>query len=444
MHHLIPDAVWTPDGLREGWQVSIDDGVIVEVGPPTPDGTGAERLEGKLLLPGLVNAHSHAFQRAFRGHVQWTNSREDSFWTWRDAMYVLANNLSPEGLEAVSALAFLEMAESGITEVGEFHYLHHQADGTPYADPDELAHRVIAAALRVGIRITLLRVAYATSAPGQPLEPMQRRFGDPSADEVLAAIERLQAHPDPRVQVGLAPHSIRAVPVDWMTRLATFPGVVHAHVSEQPAEVHTCLERHGVSPLKLLAEQGMVSDRFTAVHMTFPQPGDAMLLRESGARICVCPSTELDLGDGFLPLELRDGIDLCVGSDSHARIDLLDEARSLELHARALANRRHILTPVGEPHGLAERLLGSATLSGRRSLGHPGAGIESDAPADLITVDLNRTAAHGVPPLEAAAFIATPDWIDDVWVAGVRIVKDGRHEGREEILHAAKPWLPTS
>jgi formimidoylglutamate deiminase len=297
--------------------------------------------------------------------------------------------------------------------------------------------------LRVGIRITLLRVAYGTSAPGQPLDPMQRRFGAQSAEEVLDAVARLQAHPDPRVQVGLAPHSIRAVPVDWMAQLATFPGVIHAHVSEQPGEVRASLDRYGVSPLQLLADHGLVSERFTAIHMTFPEPGDADLLRESGARICVCPSTELDLGDGFLPLELRDGIDLCVGSDSHARIDLLDEVRALELHGRALANRRHVLTPVGEPHGLAEVLLGAATRSGRRSLGHPGAGLQIGAPADLITMDLNRTAAYGVPPLEAAAFIATPDWIDDVWVAGERIVTNGRHEAREAILNAAKPWLPT-
>ena len=442
MHHLLPDAVWTHEGLQKDWVVGIQDGLIEEVGPRSSSHTDLERLPGKLLLPGLVNAHSHAFQRAFRGHVQWTASREDSFWTWRDAMYVLANDLSPEGLEAVSALTFLEMAESGITEVGEFHYLHHQADGTPYANPDELAHRVIAAALRVGIRITLLRVAYATSAPGQPLDPMQRRFGARSADEVLTAIERLQTHPDPRVQVGLAPHSIRAVPEDWMDQLATFPGIVHAHVSEQPAEVRTCLDMYGVSPLKLLADHGLVTDRFTAIHMTFPEPGDADLLRKSGARICVCPSTELDLGDGFLPLELRDRIDLCVGSDSHARIDLFDEVRALELHGRALANRRHVLAPVGERHGLADVLLQSATRSGRRSLGHQGEGLKNGAPADLITVDLDRPAAHGVPPLEAAAFIATPDWVDDVWVAGARIVKDGRHEAREEILKAATPWLP--
>ena len=444
MRHLIPDAVWTPDGLKKGWQVSIDEGVIVAVGPASAEERGGERLAGKLLLPGLVNAHSHAFQRAFRGHVQWTRSDDDSFWTWRDAMYGQANRLSPEGIEAVSALAFLEMAEAGVTEVGEFHYLHHQPDGTRYADPDELGRRVIAAALRVGIRITLLRVAYASSSPGEPLNPDQRRFGDSSPDEVLGAAERLSAHPDPRVSVGIAPHSIRAVPLEWMPELATFTGPIHTHVSEQPAEVRASLEAYGGSPLHLLDQQGLVSDRFTAVHMTFPEPGDAAILRARGARICVCPSTELDLGDGFLPLELRKGIELCVGSDSHAQIDLFHEARALELHGRALANRRHILTPVGERHGLAEALLQAATRSGARALGRDGHAVQVGASADLIAVQLDRPAAQGVPALEAAAFNANPDWVEDVWVGGERIATGGRHPRRDEIVRAASEWLPTA
>ena len=188
---IVPEALWTPEGIRQGWHVGIDASRIVEVGPAPrhpADGIEVVRLPGRLLLPGLVNAHSHAFQRAFRGHVRWAPAGRDDFWSWRDRMYGVANALRPEDVEAISALAFLEMAEAGVTRVGEFHYLHHQPDGTPYDDPDELARRVLAAAEAAGIGITLLRVAYARGGAGQPLRPDQRRFGDAHPDDVLAAL----------------------------------------------------------------------------------------------------------------------------------------------------------------------------------------------------------------------------------------------------------------
>lgn len=441
MHVLEVDAVWTPDGLRTERQIGIVDGVVAGVWPAGTH-ADAEVLPGRLLLPGLVNAHSHAFQRAFRGQVQWKAEGDDDFWSWRDRMYATANQLDPDGIEAVSALAFLEMAESGITHVGEFHYLHHAPGGRPYSDPDETAHRVICAARRVGIRITLLRVAYARAGWNAPLRPDQARFGDRDPSCVLDAIERLRTgQTDPGVRVGLAAHSVRALDRDWLHRLGSFDGIVHAHVSEQRAENEACQSEHGASPLQVLHDAGLVHDRFAAVHLTWPMPGDVAQLRSAGGRVCACPTTELDLGDGFLPVEVADSLPVCLGSDSHAVIDLWQEARSVELHLRGVHGRRNVLAEAGSRHGLAHRLLDMATHQGARALGDERVGITAGAPADFVSLDLRRSAAWGVPPLEAAAFVAHPDWVDAVWVGGEAIVREGLHPEAASIRAAASRHL---
>jgi formimidoylglutamate deiminase len=430
-------ARWVWTGAR-----TLEDGAVAFAGGQIAAVRAGGAVGGRrLALPGMVNAHSHAFQRAFRGHVQWRPAGRDDFWSWRDRMYAVANALDPDGVEAVTALAFLEMAEAGFTTVGEFHYLHHRPDGVPYGDPDELAQRVIAAANRVGIRLVLLRVAYARAGVGQPLRDDQRRFGDRDPDDVLRAIERLRrAHPE--VRVGLAPHSVRAVPVDWLRAFAGFDGPVHAHVSEQPAENEACAREHGASPTAVFAAAGLVSPRFTAVHLTHPCPGDVDLLAAAGAAVCACPSTELDLGDGFLPVDARLRLRTCLGTDSHAAIDPWRELRDLEAHARGLAGRRNVLAPDGERDGLAERLLRAGSVEGARALGGGGEGIEAGAPADVVVLDLDRPAADGAPPLASAAFVAGPDWVDEVWVAGRRIVAGGRHMDREAIRAAAARYLP--
>lgn len=434
-----PEWCWTPEGLRAGLCVEIQSHTILRVVDADRHPRVDVDLPGRLLLPGFVNAHSHAFQRAFRGHVQWRAADRDDFWSWRDRMYAVANGLSPEGIEAVSRLAFLEMAEAGVTRVGEFHYLHHQPDGTTYADPDELARRVIAAATDVGLRICLLRVAYARNGAGQPLRPDQARFGDRDPDAALAAVERLATLADERVSVGLAPHSVRAVPLDWLAAFASYDGPVHAHVAEQPAEVEACRAEYGASPVQVLERAGLLSERFVAVHLTHPSPGDVDRMRQNQASVCVCPGTELDLGDGFLPLEART-LPLSIGTDSQATIDPLAEARAVELHARGLAGRRNVFGRPGERHAVAAEILSIATSGGARALGATS-GIVAGAPADLVAIDLRRPAAAGVPPLEAAAFVATPEWVSDVWVAGERVVQDGRHPRREAIIEAARPWL---
>ncbi len=456
---LRPEWVWTEEGPRRGVSVVLTTQIVQlrgpDVDPARPDAAQTALppdaeivdLPGQLLVPGFVNAHSHAFQRAIRGHVQWTphasrSSGRSDFWSWRDRMYAAANGLTPEGIEAVSRLAFLEMVEAGFTEVGEFHYLHRHADGTPYAAPDLLAERVIAAALDVGMRIALLRVVYARGGFDTPLGPHQQRFRTDTAEEALLAVSRLGSHPDPRVSVGLAPHSVRAVPVEWFEELAGYAGPVHAHVSEQPAEIDASLQATGRTPLALLDDHGLVSERFTAVHLTHPTEDDLVRIRERRARIAVCPTTELDLGDGFLPVSARD-LPLCIGTDSHARIDALEEARALELHGRALAGRRNLLAEPGVRHSLATRLLESLTSEGRRAL-HPEeqrSGVAVGDPADLVAIDLDRPAAWSVPPLEAAVFNATPEWVSQVWVAGAPLLENGRHPARERVLSAARPHL---
>ncbi len=390
------------------------------------EATGPVDLPERLLLPGLVNAHSHAFQRGLRGHVQWTEGGRDDFWSWRERMYGLATRLDPDGIEAVSALAFLEMALAGFTAVGEFHYLHHSPDGRPYADPDELARRVIRAARRVGIRITLLRVAYGVGG--------EKRFRDRDPDEALLACQRLAGIEDPAVTVGLAPHSVRACSKEWLQAFSVFEGPVHAHVSEQPRENAECLNEHGMSPTALLEDCGLLGPDFTAVHMTWPQvPNDGERLRRAGARVCACPTTELDLGDGFLPLDHLDGVALCIGTDSHALIDPFVELRSLEWHARACQGRRNVLTPPGDRDALAHRLLQIGSEEGRRALG-----IEPTV-ADFVAVDLADVRMAGAQPLTAALWGAAR--VRDVWVGGERIVEDGQHAQAAAIVEGARSVL---
>jgi len=441
MKVIQPEWLWSEEGLRENWCISIHSDTIVGVEPTARHSDIVETLPGVLVVPGFVNAHSHAFQRAFRGQVQWRGSEQDDFWSWRTAMYEVANGLSPEGVEAVSKLAFMEMVEAGFTWVGEFHYLHHQADGQAYDDPEELARRVIAAATSVGIRLTLLRVAYARNSPGQPLGPMQLRFGDSTPDAVLQAVSRLSSEEKPMVSVGLAPHSVRAVPPEWLSDFASYPGIVHMHVAEQPAEVSVCRSETGLAPLAAVEQAGLLSDRFTAVHMTVPEDGDDQRMNRTGARICICPTTELDLGDGFLPLHLRQTVPLCIGSDSQAMIDPFAEIRAIEMHGRGQAGLRNLLAPVNQRHGLAEHLLRAGSIEGQRALGGPGLGLCAGAPADFIGIDLRRPGAWGVPPLEAAVFGATPDWVTDVWIGGQRRVREGRHIHRDAIQAEVIQWL---
>jgi formiminoglutamate deiminase len=347
----------------------------------------AARLElsqdGRTIrLPALATAHSHAFQRAMRGTAQRRGKDSaDDFWTWRGQMYRLAASLSPESIARYSRVAFDELARAGVLTVGEFHYIQHQADGTPYAERTLLADAVIRAARDAGLRVSLLRVAYHRAGPGLPAEPGQRRFCDPSVDDVLRDLDRLRAtwaH-DPDVRVGVAPHSVRAVPPSWLVPLADYATKYdlpfHMHVAEQLREVEECVVETGKRPIELLADLGVLSPRFVAVHATHLLPHEAKLLGDAGGYACVCATTERDLGDGLPDLgALRDGhVRLCTGIDSHVITDPIDDLRSLETHERLRTRTRVTFTP---EHGAspAARLWHEGSTAGAIATGFADAG----------------------------------------------------------------------
>jgi len=453
---LVPDLLYRGEVFVSGWGVAVDEvsGLITKVGPieefesgPGAGGVEIEYLHGRALLPGFVNAHSHAFQRLIRGRTQWRPAGEPhaDFWSWREAMYGAALSLSPEEVYDVSRAAFLEMVHAGYTSVGEFHYLHRDESGERYADPNELAHRVIAAAQSVGIRIILLNVCYATGGIDQPLSAEQRRFATPDLELYLTDTAALSDHyrGTPGVGVGVAPHSVRAVPRAWLSELhdwASERGLpYHIHVSEQPAEVEAAVEAWGLRPVELLAEEGVVDERLTAVHATHLVPGEVDLLGRAGATVCACPTTERDLGDGFLlGLELLEaGASIALGSDSQTVIDPFEEMRLVEYHERLRRLERVVLTAPGAGDRLenAPPLLEMGTHSGARSLGLRAGTIEEGHLADLVGIDLSDPRLAGSTPESLAAMLtlsAPPAVVSDLWVGGVRRLEEGSHPLDEE------------
>ncbi len=402
-------------------RIDVEDCRIVAVSPGVAAPPGAVRLDG-LTLPGFANAHSHAFHRALRGRAQ---AGRGSFWTWRERMYALASRLDPDTYHALARAAYAEMALAGITCVGEFHYLHHGPDGVPYADPNEMGNRLVAAAAEAGIRITLLDTLYLTSSvDGAPLEGPQRRFGDADAD---AWATRSRLLPErPHLRAGVAAHSVRAVPVEFLptVRAAAEDRPLHAHLSEQRDENQACLSRHGRTPAQLLADAGVLGPTTTVVHATHLSTTDLAALGASATRVCLCPTTERDLGDGIGPAETlaNAGAPLCLGSDSHAVVDMFEEARGVELGERLRTECRG--------HFDVSELIDAATVHGHASLGWDDAGrIAVGARADLVTVRLDtvRTAGYD-DPAAAVLFGATSADVTDVLIDGRVIVHDGQHQ----------------
>jgi formimidoylglutamate deiminase len=407
------------------------------------------RLKNRALLPGLVNAHSHAFQRVIRGRTERRSQHtSDSFWTWREQMYAAANRLSPEDIYSASRMAFLEMALSGITAVGEFHYLHHAPDGSRYSDPNLLEREVIRAARDVGIRIALLRVAYARAGFQKEPNPQQIRFIEDSSDTYLESLEQLLAAPELKggeAWVGIAPHSVRAVPLNYLKTIVSYANerglVVHMHVAEQTAEVEACIEEYGRSPVALVDTEGLLGPRFTAVHAIHVTPTAINALARTGASVCACPTTERNLGDGVVPVDayFNAGVSVSLGTDSQTQIDLLEDARELEYHLRLQRTARNILAP-DEGHdesALARRLFACATTSGATSIGFDGGTLEPGAPADFFTVDLDDPSIAGSSPenlLANIVFSLSRTAIKDVVVGGKRIVADGRHAQQDGIV----------
>jgi formiminoglutamate deiminase len=376
----------------------------------------ARRLRG-LTLPGLANGHSHAFHRALRGRTQ---TERGTFWTWREQMYAVAARLDPDTYFDLAVATYAEMAATGITSVGEFHYLHHDPDGHPYADPNAMGEALVAAARHVGIRIALLDACYLSSGFGAPPEGVQHRFSDGDAGRWAERVDALaDKHADDEdVVVGAAVHSVRAVPRDQIDRVAEWAthrdAPLHAHMSEQVAENQVCVEAYGVTPATVLFEAGALGAHATAVHATHLTESDVALLGSQGTHACLCPTTERDLADGIGPSRrlLEAGSPLTLGSDSHAVVDLFEEMRAVELDERLATQRRG--------HWSADELLTAATAAGHASLGFHDAGrIAVGAPADLVTVDLEsiRTAGTG-RGAEAAVFAASAADVTHVVCAG--------------------------
>ena len=475
----IPDLLYLNRRFKSGIALVCDEaGTIVKVA--RVDELRDEKrinLPRRVMLPGMVNAHSHAFQRVIRGKTEYRTSERDCFWTWREMMYSAATRLTPEDIYDASRMAFLEMALSGITAVGEFHYLHHTPDGKPYDDPNLLAKEVIRAAGDVGLRIALLRVAYARSGFQAEANPKQERFIEDDPQIYLKNLESLTrelnhagegnsanlALPYGRASdtawIGVAPHSIRAVPLPYLREVVAYANEhdlkVHMHVAEQPAEVSACIEEHGRTPVALLETEGLLSERFTAVHAIHVTPKAIPSFAKTGAMVCACPTTERNLGDGVVPADeyLKNGVAICLGTDSHTQIDLLEDARELEYHLRLQKLARAVLS-VGSPsvsegqvrdqalpHGRASDtaalLFDSATSNGARSIGAPNGSLEVGKPADFFAVDLDDASIVGASTddlLPAIVFSSSRAAVREVVVGGKPIVSEGRHLIQEEVV----------
>jgi formiminoglutamate deiminase len=430
--------------LESGWatgvRIETAAGLITTVATGTRAGAGDERHA--IGLPGMPNLHSHAFQRSMAGLAETRGPAQDTFWTWRELMYRLALAMSPDDVQAVAALAYLEMLEAGFTRVGEFHYLHHDRDGRPYSDLAEMAGRVIAAAGETGIGLTLLPVFYAHGGfDGQLPTPSQRRFFcDPDTFGRLMEATRRKALAHPGTVIGIAPHSLRAImPEELVTVLPLAgEGPIHIHVAEQLREVDDCLAWSGRRPVEWLLEQAGADSRWCFVHATHMTSAEIQRMAAAGVVAGLCPVTEANLGDGifngspFLSAGGRFGI----GSDSNVLVGVADELRQLEYAQRLHGHQRSVISR-GEGASTGRTLYEAAIRGGSAALGAAAAVLAPGAPADIISLDAAHPALlerRGDRFLDAWIFAARTSPVDCVWVGGRKWVEAGRHRAREAIV----------
>jgi formiminoglutamate deiminase len=430
----LADLAWLPgQGLRRDVLIEAEGDRFTSVLPSAPPTSDATPLSG-LTLPGFANAHSHAFHRALRATTQ---AGRGTFWTWRERMYEVAARLEPDSYLRLARAVYAEMALAGVSCVGEFHYLHHQPSGHPYADPNAMGRALIQAAAEAGLRLTLLDTCYLTGGLDRtgvlPLAGPQVRFSDGDASRWAERVDALglDSHGmiSPHARAGAAIHSVRAVPPEQMHPVVAWGrrrgAPLHAHMSEQRGENDACRAVYGVSPARLLYDEDVLGPRTTVVHATHVSAADLELLGGAQVFACICPTTERDLGDGLAPSRRLDaaGCTLTLGSDSHAVIDMLEEARGVEYSER-LARR-------SRGHFTAEDLLLAATCDGHASLGWPDGGeIAPGAWADLVTISLDSVRTAGADDSlapETAVFGATAADVRDVVISGRDVVRDGVH-----------------
>lgn len=394
------------------------------------------------VLPGLVNAHSHAFQRAFAGLAERRETEADDFWSWRDRMYGAALRITPAQMQAVAAQLYVELLQGGYTQVCEFHYLHHQEDGQPYADEATMAWALADAAQDAGMGLTLLPVLYERAGFQQSsLRPDQRRFaGTPGFIARLQAT--VQASSRPLLNAGVAIHSLRAASATSIDALLSHVGdadiPIHIHVAEQMQEVRDCLTATGQRPIAHLAQRFSMDSRWQLVHATHTEATEIDAVARSGAGIVICPSTEGNLGDGFadLPGWLAAGVPMALGSDSHVGRQWNEEIRWLEYGQRLRLQQRNVAAAPGHQPATAARLLDAAVHAGAAASGHTNWGLQVGARADALVLDVQAPGLLGVQGthlLDALVFATHPPAIRDVYVAGRHVIRQGKHPAQAAV-----------
>ena len=431
------DRALTPAGWRRDVRITVEQGTMVSVEPDSGIAGDAERHG--IGLPGVASLHSHAFQRGMAGLAEVAGTGVDTFWTWREVMYRFALTMSPEDVEAVATQLYVEMLEAGFTRVGEFHYLHHDLDGRPYANLAEMAERIAAAAQASGIGLTLLPVFYAHSDFGgaPPTEGQRRFICDPDRFAALhAASARVVAGME-AANIGIAPHSLRAVGPEELREILPLAagGPVHIHAAEQVKEVEDCLAWSRVRPIDWLLDHAGVNHRWCVIHATHMTETETQRLAVSGAVAGLCPITEANLGDGTFGASefLAAGGGFGIGTDSNVSIGIAEELRQLEYAQRLRRRQRNVLARPGGSTGRA--LLEAALAGGNQALGRPEGGLAPGAPADIVSLraDHPSLAAHdGDAMIDTWIFAGGKALVDCVWTSGVKRVQDGRHFGRQE------------
>jgi formiminoglutamate deiminase len=439
MAGLYFDEALLDSGWAVGVRIEIADGAIAAVETDTRAGAGDERHA--IGLPGMPNLHSHAFQRAMAGLAETRGPEHDTFWTWRERMYRLALAMTPDDVQAVAALAYVEMLESGFTRVGEFHYLHHDRDGRPFGDSAEMAGRIIAAASETGIGLTLLPVFYAHGGfGGQDPTANQRRFiCNPDTFGRLVEASRRKALSHPGSVVGIAPHSLRAITPEELTAILPLAGngPIHIHAAEQQREVDDSLAWSGRRPVEWLLDEVAADSRWCLVHATHMTPDETQRMAAAGVVAGLCPVTEANLGDGIFNgrLFLSHGGRFGIGSDSNVLVGVADELRQLEYGQRLHHQQRNVMSR-GEGASTGRALYEAAVFGGSAVLG-TAAGLAPGSPADIVSLDPNNPALlerHGDPIPDAWIFAAHTCPVDCVWVAGRKWVEAGRHRARESVV----------
>nr|WP_306266151.1 formimidoylglutamate deiminase [Pararhizobium sp. IMCC3301] len=436
---IFSNRAWLPSGWRENVRVSLDQGVVAGIEDNATAGAADIRVD--TLLPALSNLHSHSFQRAMAGMTEFRAAGQDSFWTWRTLMYRFLDHLTPDHMEAIAALVFMEMQEAGYASVGEFHYVHHQQGGHPYDDRAELSTRILAAAAQTGIGLTHLPVLYSYGGANKAeLSGGQLRFGNSVEDfsELLGAVEAAMTAMPSDTRLGIAPHSLRATAPDDLAEVVSRHGngPIHIHIAEQPREVSDIVDWLGERPVQWLLKHQDVKPNWCLIHATHMTQTETASLAKSGAVVGLCPITEANLGDGPFngPAYLGAAGAFGLGSDSNIRISLTEELRTLEYSQRLRDLCRNVM--VNGAGSVGKTLYLGAAAGGAQALNRKAGKLEIGCLGDLVAIDSTHPqlcALHGDQLFDGLCFAADDRVVSDVWSAGCHMVKDGRHIQRDRI-----------